>query len=121
MSADECRRKLSLREVAAWAYLISQERKEESKQVTQPELNEYYLMQIALEVRQLTYCMSSTKKSLKLADFTLKFGEDEEQVEDDIATLTSKGQNSLKSRFAGSPNAPSTPDFEKWQQQSMKS
>lgn len=117
MSADECRRKLSLREVAAWSFIINKEQEDKVKNQTQPLLNQIYLARVAMEVRSLAYGMGNVKKSLSLEDFILKF-DNEEKPEDKISLLTKKGQASLSNKLAA---APQTPDFEKWQQQLMKS
>ena len=117
MSADECRRKLSLREVAAWSFIINREQEDEIKNQTQPLLNQIYLARVAMEVRSLAYGMGNVKKSLSLEDFILKF-DNEESPKDKISSLTKKGQASLSNKLA---SAPQTPDFEKWQQQLMKS
>ena len=122
MTADECRRKLSLREVAAWSHLISKEFDQKQEQITQPLLTEYYLMQVALEVRALTYCMSDTKKPLNLEEFIIKFNDSEQSPKkSNIQQQTVKGQAQIQSQFVGSKHIPNVPDFEKWQQQSMKS
>jgi hypothetical protein len=120
MSADECRRKLSLREVAAWSFIINKEQEDEVKTQTQPLLNQIYLARVAMEIRSLAYGMGNVKKSLSIDDFILKFDTEEEVKESQHEILTKKGQSSLSSKFDNS-TAPQIPDFKKWQQQSMKS
>jgi len=120
MSADECRRKLSLREVAAWSFIIGKEQEDEIKNQTQPLLNQVYLARVAMEIRSLAYGMGNVKKSLSIDEFILKFDNEEISKETQYEALTKKGQASFISKFADS-TAPQIPDFEKWQQQSMKS